>query len=131
MKKILIAFFIVTALCSFNAKPSLKGVWEYAGDIYNGKKQSASNDYKLHRQYDDAHYDAFFIEEGEKPALYEKGDYALKQDTCLETQTYSRQPSKVIGITLKYIYQIKNDTLTLSGTLPNGAIVQEYWKRVK
>ena len=64
-------------------------------------------------------------------AYYEKGDYKLKTDSCLETQTYSRQPSKLTGITVHYAYQIKNDTLTFNGILPNGTTVMEYWKRVK
>ncbi|MBD1392097.1 hypothetical protein [Mucilaginibacter glaciei] len=131
IRRILFLISIIIALCSFNAKPSLRGVWEYAGDIYNGKKQSAATNYKLQRKYDDTHYDASFLEVGEKPVIYERGDYLLKQDTCIETQTYTSQPSKILGISIKYIYQIKNDTLTLSGTLPNGSVVQEYWKRVK
>ena len=131
MKKILSALLLLTVLCSFGIKTPLNGVWEYGGGIYNGKAQAASKDYKLHRQYDARHYSALFMEDGEKPVTYEKGDYELKQDTCSETQTYSSQPSKVIGITIKYRYQIKNDTLTFSGILPNGTTVQEYWKRIK
>ncbi|WP_374948244.1 hypothetical protein [Mucilaginibacter sp.] len=129
--KSLSAIIVIAVCCSFQAKPTLKGVWEYAGDIYNGKKQQAPVNYKLQRNYDNNRYDAFFLEDGEKPVLYEKGDYALKLDTCKETQSYSSQPSKLLGISVKYIYQIKNDTLTLSGRLPSGAVVQEYWKRVK
>jgi hypothetical protein len=71
------------------------------------------------------------IEKGAEPIPYEKGDYVLKQDTCLETQTFSAEPSKLLNITLKYHYLIKNDTLTFSGVLPNGTIVKEFWKKVK
>jgi hypothetical protein len=49
----------------------------------------------------------------------------------MDTQTYSLQPSKVTNITIHYGYQVKNDTLTFSGVLPNGTTVKEYWKKVK
>jgi hypothetical protein len=131
IKKIVSAFLILAALFAFVADAPLKGNWEYSGGIYNGKPEPASKDYTLRRQYDDAHYTALFIEKGAEPFQYEKGDYVLKQDTCLETQTFSTQPSKLLNITLKYHYRIKNDTLTFNGILPNGTVVQEYWKRVK
>jgi len=125
------SFIILLALFAFTKDKGLAGKWEYSGGIYNGKPEAASKDYQLQRQYDDAHYTATFIEKGAEPIAYEKGDYILKQDTCLETQTFSAQPSKLLHITLRYRYQIKNDTLTFNGVLPNGTIVQEYWKKVK
>ncbi|MBD1384860.1 hypothetical protein IDJ75_06190 [Mucilaginibacter rigui] len=131
IKKIVPAFLILAILLAFTADVSLKGSWEYCGGVYNGKPEPASKDYTLRRQYDEAHYTALFIEKGAEPIPYEKGNYVLKPDTCLETQTFSAQPSKLLNVTLKYRYQIKNDTLTFSGILPNGTIVQEYWKRVK
>lgn len=131
LKKIVPAFLILAMLFAFTADESLKGNWEYSGGLYNGKAEPASKDYTLRRQYDEAHYTALFIEKGAEPMPYEKGDYLLKQDTCLETQTFSAQPSKLLNITLKYRYRIKNDTLTFNGILPNGTVVQEYWKRVK
>jgi hypothetical protein len=131
MKKILFALLPILVLCSFGIKNNIKGVWEYGGGIYNGKPDSASKDYKLQRRYDAAHYQAFLIEAGQKPVIYEKGNYTLKTDSCLETQTYSSQPSQVTGIAVHYHYLIKNDTLTFNGVLPNGTNVTEYWKRVK
>jgi len=125
------SFIILLTLFAFTKDKGLAGKWEYSGGIYNGKPGAASKDYQLQRQYDDAHYIATFIEKGAEPIAYEKGDYILKQDTCLETQTFSAQPSKLLHITLRYRYQIKNDTLTFNGVLPNGTIVQEYWKKVK
>jgi hypothetical protein len=130
VKKILAALTIVSVLCAFIRNEPITGKWEYGGGIYKGKPENASTDYTLQRQYNDAHYTAVFIEKGEEPITYEKGDYVLKQDTCLETQTYSSQPSKVLNIIVKYHYRIYNDTLTFSGVLPNGTTVQEYWKRV-
>jgi len=131
MKRLLFALLPVLALSSFGPRQSFKGVWQYSGGIYNDKAEAASNDYQLQRIYDDAHYQAVFVEPNEKPQIYEKGDYLLKQDTCLETQTYSSQPSKVTGITVHYHYQLRNDTLTFTGVLPNGTTVKEYWKKVK
>ena len=131
IRKILSAFLLLAILCSFSFKNDFKGTWEYGGGIYNGKPEAAPKDYKLQRKYEAATYQASLLEAGQKPMVYEKGSYSLKQDTCLETQTYSLQPSKVLNITIKYRYQIKNDTLTFSGVLPNGTVVQEYWKKVK
>jgi hypothetical protein len=131
IKRTLPALLIFTILCSFNVEKSFKGIWEYSGGIYNGKPEAASKDYKLQRSYKANDYEASFLESGEKPMIYEKGSYKLSGDTCLETQTYSLQQSKVLNITIRYHYEIKNDTLTFNGTLPNGTIVQEYWKKVK
>ncbi|RYU92324.1 hypothetical protein EWM62_02490 [Mucilaginibacter terrigena] len=131
MKRILSAILLVIILCAFGTADTLTGTWQYSGGIYNGKAEPASKDYTLQRQYDDAHYNALFIEKGAEPIPYEKGNYTLKQDTCFETQTFSAEPSKLLNVTLKYRYQIKNDTLTFNGVLPNGTTVQEYWKRLK
>lgn len=131
IRKILPLILLAFALYSFTYKSSLKGTYEYAGGIYNGKAESASKDYTLRRSYDAAHYQGLFIAAGEDTVTYEKGDYRLQKDTCLETQTFSSQPSKVTGLTLRYRYQVKNDTLIFSGILPNGTSVKEFWKKVK
>jgi hypothetical protein len=131
IKKIAPAFILLVMLFGFTPDAPLAGTWEYGGGIYNGKTEPAPKDYTLRRQYNDAHYTALFIEKGEQPVPYEKGNYVLKQDTCLETQTFSAQPSKLLNITIIYHYRIKNDTLTFNGILPNGTVVQEYWKKVK
>ena len=62
---------------------------------------------------------------------YESGNYALNIDTCLETQTYCMQAQNMIGITVHYAYQMRKDTLVLKGKLPNGILVEDYWKKVK
>jgi hypothetical protein len=131
MKKIVPALLVIIALYSFYIEKSFKGTWEYGGGVYNGKAEPAPKDYKLQREYTAKEYEARFLESGEKPVVYEKGNYKITQDTCHETQTYSSQPTKVLDITIKYRYQIKNDTLTFNGVLPNGTVVQEYWKKVK
>ena len=132
MKKNVFAFLFIAILCSFTfSKSPLKGVWEYSGGLLNGKVDSASTAYKLQRTYDDHHYSALVIEKGEKSFVYEKGDYLLQADTCFETQTYCNQPSKLLGKTVKYLYQISNDTLKLMATLPNGNKVEDHWIKVK
>jgi len=118
-------------MTSFNAANPLKGTWEYAGDIFNGKAEGAPTDYSLQRKYGSKSFESFLLEKGEKPHKYEAGDYTVTADTCSETQTYSSQDSQLIGITVHYLYTIQNDTLTLSGKLPNGNSVKEFWKKIK
>ena len=119
---------ITTTYLASTAK-TLTGTYAYAGGIYNGKAEKASQGYTLQRTYSKATYTGLFIEKGEEVLIYEKGNYQLMQDTCLETQTYSSQPSKVTGVTLHYHYHFQHDTLTFTGILPNGTTVQEYWKK--
>lgn len=129
MKQIFL-LFTALLLCSFSVD-TLKGTWEYAGDISNGKKSGAPTEYALRRKYDAAHFDAFVIEKGYKPEKYESGNYVISGDTCIETETFSSQPSTITNIPIRYLYTIRNDSLILKGTLPNGIHVEEYWKKVK
>jgi hypothetical protein len=122
---------ISLVLLSFQQVNSLEGSWEYCGDIFNGKAEGAPTEYALQRKYTSKSYESFLLEKGEKPQKYEAGDYALNADTCLETQTFSLQESKLTGVTIHYVYSIRNDTLTLNGTLPGGSIIKEFWKRSK
>ena len=127
----LILLFVVITASSFIPKATLRGAWEYAGGIYNAKKELPPTDYKLQRKYDKKHFESFSIDTGSAPEKYEAGDYVLKGDTCVETQTFSGPPSKVLGIAVSYLYFIRNDTLTLKATLPGGMVIEEYWKRMK
>lgn len=126
---------LLSALCAgfSSVKPiaTLKGNWQYLGGIYNGKKDNAPTEYTLQRNYDNAHYNAFALQKGEKPEKYEAGYYTLKGDTCIETETFSSQPSKLKDIPVHYLYSVHKDTLIFKGTLPSGMVVEEYWKRVK
>lgn len=124
-------FSISIFLVSFQSVPTLKGIWEFAGGIYNGKKEGAPTEYKLQRKYTAAGYEAFASQEGYKTEKYEVGTYVFKGDTCVDTETYSLQPSKITNIPIHYIYTLRNDTLTLKGTLPTGMRVEEYWRRVR
>ena len=116
-------------ITSFNASNPLKGTWEYAGDVFNGKVEAAPTEYTLQRKYSSKNYESFLLEKGEKPQKYEAGDYTLNADTCIETQTFSAQESKLVVVSIHYLYSLSNDTLTLSGTLPNGNKMVEYWKK--
>lgn len=118
-------------LSSFQQLPTLKGSWIFQGGVYNGKPDPAPTAYSLQRRYQDTTFDAFMLEKGEKPLKYQSGKYALQPDSCLETETYSLNPSKLTNITVHYQYAFRNDTLVLSGTLPTGMVVQEYWKKQK
>lgn len=114
---------------SFDYSKGLKGTWEYAGDIFNGKTEGPPTEYTLQRKYGSKTFESFLLEKGEKPQKYEAGDYTINADTCIEIQTFSSQDSKLVGVPVRYNYTIQNDTLTLSGVLPNGNKVVEYWKK--
>jgi hypothetical protein len=131
MKKLAFLFFLSIIICSFSSVNTLKGTWEFRGGIYKGKTEDAPKGYSLQRKYSDTQYDAYLQEKGEKAIKYESGRYTLKDDTCLETQTYCSQPSKLIGITIHYLYTIRHDTLILQAKMPNGNLEEDYWKRVK
>jgi hypothetical protein len=130
MKKIGVLFMSLLLL-SFQTTTTLKGTWKFVGGIYNGKKEGQPTEYALQRKYDTAHYEAFIIEKGYKPEKYETGDYFLKGDSCIDIETFSSQPSKITNIPVHYLFSLTKDTLTLKGTLPTGATVEEYWKRIK
>ena len=46
-----------------------------------------------------------------KTEKYEAGTYILKGDTCIETETFCSQPSKITNIPIHYLYAFKKDTL--------------------
>lgn len=131
MKKIATALVIILWFSFFDRATTLKGTWEFKGGIYSGKKEGAPKDYTLRRIYDADKFNAYLIEKGEQPKKYQTGNYQLRADTCMETETYSAQPSQLTGKHVKYLYTIHVDTLILQGTLPGGMLVQEYWKKVK
>ena len=131
MKLLTFSFLTIFFLSSFYQSQTLEGKWEYAGDIFNGKKEGAPTAYTLQRKYSPAHFEAYAIQKGSMPEMYETGDYKLNGDSCLEVQTFTTQESKLLNIPVHYHYSIVNDTLTLKGILPNGEQVEEYWKKVK
>jgi hypothetical protein len=131
MKISLVLFITLLAFSSFYTETTLKGTWEFKGSVLNGKRDGAPKEYTLQRRYTSSQYDAFLLEKGEKAVKFESGNYKLKGDTCLETQTYSSQPTKLKGIIVHYWFKVRNDTLILRAKLPNGMIEEDYWKKVK
>jgi len=132
MKKLLTtaaAGLILLTACNYTN--NLEGKWQYAGGIYNGKKEGGTEGYQLQRTYTDKQFEAFMIEDGGAPQKYQAGDYNLSKDSCTETETFSTQPSKLTGVAVHYNYKLKNDTLTLTGKLPTGMQVEEYWTKLK
>jgi hypothetical protein len=129
--KHIVASALLILATSFENPKTLKGTWEYLGGIYNGKKDLAPADYTMQRQYDNTHFNAFALQKGYKPEKYEAGNYVIKGDTCIETETFSSQPSKLKGVPVHYRYRIRHDSLIFNGILPSGMVVEEYWKRVK
>jgi hypothetical protein len=125
------SFLFILLISSFAERETLKGIWEFQGGIYNGKKEGPPVDYTLQRKYNKEHFEAFLLEKDNKPQKYQAGDYSLKGDTCIETETFNAQSSKLTGIPITYLYSIRNDTLTFKATLPTGMTVEEYWMRKK
>ncbi len=121
-------FLILITGCSSNP---LEGTWQYDGGKYNGKAQKASPDFKMQRTYTSDTYEAFLLEGEAEPELYSSGIFEIKADSLLITGKFSSQPSQNTDITIPYKYSIDNGRLTTSGVLPNGMVVEEYWKKVK
>lgn len=128
---LILAVFILSSFYQPKRMKTLKGTWQYAGDILNGKKEEATADLVLQRKYTDTDFVAFFAEKDSLPQKYETGTYKLVNDTCFETETWSGFPSKLINITVHYHYAVSHDTLILTGILPNGATTVDYWTKVK
>ena len=133
MKSILklttILFSII--LISSCTKNPIIGTWQYDGGLYNGREQKASIDFLMQRTYTGNTFEAFLIEGTAKPELYSSGIYVIKSDTLLITSKFSSRPSQNTDLTISYNYVIDQNNLTIKGVLPNGMIVEEYWKKVK
>ncbi len=114
--------------CSAN---QFKGTWQYDGGIYNGKEQKASPEFKMQRTYASDTYEAFVLEGEAAPELYNSGIYEVKGDSVYITSKFSSQPSQNTDITIRYKFKIDKNRLTTNGVLPNGMIVEEYWKKIK
>ena len=129
--KLGLAAGILILFAACNNSGSLEGKWQYAGGTYNGKKEGGTDGYQLQRTYTGKNFEAFLIEGASEPQKYQAGDYKLNGDSCLETETFSTQPSKLTGVTVHYQYKLKNDTLIFSGKLPTGVQVEEHWTKIK
>ena len=134
MKKLITASaacLILLMACN-SSNSSLKGKWQYAGGITNGKAEGATKGYQLQRTYTDNNFEAYMLEEGVEPERYQAGDYTIKGDSCIETETFNMQPSQLTGVAVHYQYKLKGDTLILKGTLPTNKVqVEEHWVKIK
>ena len=129
--KYLFLFLTGLAMVSFDNAATLKGTYIFQGGTYNGLVEGAPKEYTLQRNYTDKGFTAYAYQKGMKTLKYETGTYTLKADSCFEIETFSSQPSKILGKTVRYRYLLKNNELVLSGTLPTGMIVEEHWKKIK
>jgi hypothetical protein len=119
---------VLLSSCSNNP---FKGTWQYDGGVYNGKSQKASLEFQMNRIYSSDSYEAFMLEGNNSPDLYNSGIYEIKGDSVFITSKFSSRPSQNTDVTIVYKFSIDQDKLTLNGILPNGMIVEEYWKKVK
>lgn len=136
MRKIsvfILGFSVIVLSSFYQSKPlkTLKGTWQFAGDILNGKKEEATDDIQIQRKYTDSDFTAYYAEKDSLPQKYETGTYKMTGDTCLETETWSGIPSRLLNVTIHFHCAMSNDTLVLTGILPDGATTIDYWKRVK
>lgn len=128
--KICFSGLCLILITSCSSSP-IKGTWQYDGGIYNGRPQKASPDFQMHRTYGKDTYEAFMLEGNAAPELYNSGIYELKGDSLLITSKFSSRPSQNTDVRIAYKYVIENEKLTIKGVLPNGMLVEEYWKKVK
>src|SRR6185312_9469121 len=98
MKNTAAALLLIVVVSSFAPVQTLKGTWQFAGGVYNGKREGATKKYALQRKYSDSQFDAFVVENGSKPEKYQSGYYILKGDSCIETETFCSQPYKLTGV---------------------------------
>lgn len=128
--KICFSGLCLILITSCSSSP-IKGTWQYDGGIYNGRPQKASPDFQMHRTYAKDTYEAFMLEGSAAPELYNSGIYEIKGDSLLITSKFSSRPSQNTDVMIGYKYLIEKEKLTIKGILPNGMIVEEYWKKTK
>lgn len=128
--KLVVPSICMIIISSCSSGP-LNGTWQYDGGIYNGRSQKASSDFLMQRTYSKDKYEAFMLEENREPELYNSGIYEIKGDSLLITSKFSSRPSQNTDVTIAYKFSINDNQLTINGVLPNGMIVEEYWKKVK
>lgn len=114
--------------CSLNA---VEGKWQYDGGIYNGKARNAATEFLMQRTYKSNTYEAFLLEGQAEPELYNSGTYKIKGDSLLITSKFSTQPSQSDNVAIGYKFKAEGNRLITSGVLPNGMVVEEYWKKVE
>lgn len=127
--------FILPSICliiiSSCSSGPLNGTWQYDGGIYNGRSQKASTEFLLQRTYAKDTYEAFMLEGSNEPELYNSGIYEIRTDSIYITSKFSSRPSQNTDVRIAYKFSINDAKLTINGILPNGMIVEEYWKKIK
>lgn len=123
-----VVILLLVSGCSSNA---VEGKWQYDGGIYNGKARNAATEFLMQRTYKSNTYEAFLLEGQAEPELYNSGTYEIKRDSILITSKFSTQPSQNDNVTIAYKFKAEGNRLTTSGVLPNGMVVEEYWKMVE
>ncbi len=108
----------------------IQGTWQYDGGVYNGNPKPPARDFRMVRTYTGDTYEGRLIE-GESETRYTAGTYQIRNDSVYLTSTFSSQPSQLLGRSQAYRFKIENSRLTISGVLPNGMQVEEYWKKIK
>ena len=71
------------------------------------------------------------LREGDSETRYTAGTYVIRDDSVYLTSTFSSQPSQLLGRSQAYRFRIEGSKLTISGSLPNGMKVEEYWKKIR
>jgi hypothetical protein len=130
MKPIVGTIFILASLLGACTSGPMEGTWQYDGGIYNGNSKAAAQDFKMLRTYTKDTYEGKLLE-GQSETRYTAGNYEIRADSVFLTSTFSNQPSQLLGRAQAYKFSIENSRLTISGTLPNGMKVEEYWKKVE
>ncbi|HEY1025698.1 MAG TPA: lipoprotein [Sphingobacteriaceae bacterium] len=126
MKRPFSIIAILVVLSGCTSSP-LTGTWQYDGGIYNEKSRAAAPDFRMQRTYSSDSYEAHVLEGNADPKKYAAGNYQIKNDSLYLTGTFSNQPSQLTGRTQVYQFTIADDKLTIKGVLPNGMQVEEYW----
>ena len=129
MKYFASLLLIASVAGACNSGP-IQGTWQYDGGVYNGNPKPAAPDFKMIRTYTDDTYEGHLIE-GDTKTRYTAGTYEIRDDSVYLTSTFSSQPSQLLGKSQAYRFRIENSKLTISGFLPNGMQVEEYWKKVR
>ncbi|HEY1009333.1 MAG: hypothetical protein ACO1NS_04820 [Daejeonella sp.] len=129
IKSILTGLILIFAAgCSSNG---IEGTWQYDGGVYNGKARKAHTDFQMQRTYKSDTYEAFLLEGTAAPELYNSGTYEIRGDSILITSKFSTQPSQNDDVTIAYKLKTETGKMITSGVLPNGMVVEEYWKKVE
>ncbi len=130
-RALLVGTLLILAIAGCSSDTSLKGTWQYDGGIYNGTPRVASPEMVMQRIYTANSYEAFVTNPDGTKTKYGAGSYEFKGDSVQFTSKFSNQPSQLLNKAQRYAYKFEGARFITSGVLPNGMVVEEYWKKVK